>query len=397
MSGVLLLGGDSDFNLGDRAILRAVCSALSSADRRLRLTVTARPGGARPIPEAHGVVPRGISGFGTLLRTARNSELVAIAGGGLFQDDDSRIKMPYWASRIGLLHAARTPLVGHAIGAGPLRHAESRVAARIGCSMLRSISVRDRFALSELEGCTGRPISLTPDPAFMLEAAPAESAHRVLRAAGVPAGKPLIGVSLRRWFHRRGGFIPHRVRSAMGLDRGHGEATMQEFLRQVATGVKRMAAELDAAILLLPSYNVGHEADDRVAARFQAALGEAGSHLLVLDDPALYKAVTGRLSLLVSSRMHPLIFAAAMGVPIVGLGYNPKFAGLFGQLGIEPRLIELDAFAEAPQTGRLVGLMRAAIEARDDLRGTSLRLADQARTDVVRFLHPDSAAAGAMS
>lgn len=172
---------------------------------------------------------------------------------------------------------------------------------------------------------------------------------------------------------------------------------MQELIRQVASSVKRMAAELDAAVLLLPSYNVGHEADDRVAARFRGALGDAESHLLVLDDPALYKAVTGMLSLLVSSRMHPLIFAASMGVPIVGLGYNPKFAGLFGQLGIEPRLIELDDFAGASQADRLVGLMRVAIEARDDLRGASLKLADQARTDVVRFLHPDSAVAGALS
>ena len=47
MSGVLLLGGDSDFNLGDRAILRAVCETLSRTDRRLRLTVT---------PEGHGAI-----------------------------------------------------------------------------------------------------------------------------------------------------------------------------------------------------------------------------------------------------------------------------------------------------------------------------------------------------
>ncbi|MFO1378432.1 MAG: polysaccharide pyruvyl transferase family protein [Steroidobacteraceae bacterium] len=159
----------------------------------------------------------------------------------------------------------------------------------------------------------------------------------MLRAAGVPAGKPLIGVSPRRRLHRRGDSFLIELVGQGGLDRGHGEATMQDFIRQVATSVRRMAAELDAAVLLLPSYNVGHEADDRVAARFRGALGDAESHLLVLDDPALYKAVTGMLSLLVSSRMHPLIFAASMGVPIVGLGYNPKFAGLFGQSSVSSR------------------------------------------------------------
>ena len=123
-----------------------------------------------------------------------------------------------------------------------------------------------------------------------------------------------------------------------------------------------------------------------------AIVAEVGEN--AVNDGAV-KVATGVLP--AQATVMTVAGAASMGVPVVGLGYNPKFAGLFGQLGIEPRLIELDAFAEASQAERLVGLMRAAIEARDDLRAASLRLADQARTDVVRFLHPDSAAAGAMS
>jgi polysaccharide pyruvyl transferase WcaK-like protein len=396
MSGVLLLGGDTDFNLGDRAILRSVCAALSGADRRLRLTVMARRGGAPPCREAHSVIPRGPSGLVDLLRAARRSALVGIAGGGLFQDDDSRIKMPFWAARLGLLRGTRTPVVGHAIGAGPLRHAESRFAARLGCAMLSSISVRDRFAWAELSGCTDRSIRITPDPAFMLDPASAESARSLLRDVGLRPGRPLIGVVLRRWFHKRGGFVPHRIRTAMGIDRGEGQAALQDLIDQVAAAVRGLARELDAAVLLLPSYNVGHEADDQVARQLQSALAGTENHLLVLDDPARYKAVTGMLSLLVSARMHPLIFAAGMGVPIVGLGYNAKFAGLFSQLGVQPRLIDLDDFAIEPQTERLGNLMRAAIGAPGDLRAAADALASRARIDVVAALHPDAAAAEGM-
>lgn len=399
MSGVLLLGGDTDFNLGDRAILRAVCGALMGADPRLRLTVVAREDQEPPCRQAHAVVPRGPAGFRALLRAARQNALIGIAGGGLFQDDDSRIKMPYWAARLALLRSSGTPVVGHAIGAGPLRHPESRAAARLACATMRSISVRDRLAHMALSLCTDRFIGVTPDPAFMLEPAPIESAQLLLRDLGLLPGQPVIGVALRRWFHARGGFLPHRIRAAIGLDRGQGREAMRNLIAQVATAVRRMAVEMDAAVLLLPSYNVGHEGDDRVARELQQALDSAGTHtrLLRLDDPALYKAVTGTLSLMVSARMHPLIFAASMGVPIVGLAYNAKFEGLFSQLRTPPRLMHLDDFASEPQTERLVALMRAAHNAPGDLRRATAALATQARTDVVRTLHPDNArAAGSL-
>lgn len=393
MSGVLLMGGDTDFNLGDRAILRAVCAALAAADPRLPLSVVARHDRDPPFRGTSAIVPRGPGGLGPLLRAARRSALIGIAGGGLFQDDDSRIKMPYWAARLALLRSSGTPVVGHAIGAGPLSHRESRAAARLACAMMRSISVRDRLARAALAACTDRIIGVTPDPAFMLEPAPAESARMLLRDIGLPPGKPLIGVAPRRWFHARGGFLPHRIRAAIGLDHGQGRDAMQHLVAQLATAVRRVAVEMDAAVLLLPSYNVGHEGDDRVARELERALVGTGSQtrLLRLDDPALYKAVTGTLSLMVSARMHPLIFAASMGVPIVGLAYNDKFAGLFSQLGTPPRLMHLDDFATEPQTERLVGLMRAAREAPGELRNATEALAGQARTDVVRALHPDNA------
>jgi len=399
MSGVLLLGGDSDFNLGDRAILRAVCGALMGADPRLRLTVVARQDLDPPSRQAHTIVPRGPAGFGALLRAARRNALIGIAGGGLFQDDDSRIKMPYWAARLALLRSSGTPVVGHAIGAGPLRHPESRLAARLACATMRSISVRDRLARVTLSLCTDRSIGVTPDPAFMLEPAPIESAQQLLRDLGLPPGRPLIGVTLRRWFHARGGFLPHRIRAAVGLDRGQGREAMRDLVAEVASAVRRMAVEMDAAVLLMPSYNVGHEGDDRVARDLEQALGGTSTQtrLVRLNDPALYKAVTGTLSLMVSARMHPLVFAASMGVPIVGLAYNAKFEGLFSQLGTPPRLMHLDDFAIEPQAERLVALMRAALDAPGDLRRAATALASQARTDVVRALHPDNARAAGSS
>jgi polysaccharide pyruvyl transferase WcaK-like protein len=83
-----------------------------------------------------------------------------------------------------------------------------------------------------------------------------------------------------------------------------------------------------------------------------------------IDDPALYQAVTGELSVVLGGRMHPTILAASMGTPVVGLAYNPKFRGLFELLGLpeqvhdvrtfvgEGRLDAVDASLEAAFAGR---------------------------------------------
>jgi len=72
--------------------------------------------------------------------------------------------------------------------------------------------------------------------------------------------------------------------------------------------------------------------------------------------------------LIISSRMHPLILAAGMGVPLVGLSYNDKFQGLFDQLGIASRPLPLDEFPEQWGSRELIAAAEAALEGRGDLR-----------------------------
>jgi polysaccharide pyruvyl transferase WcaK-like protein len=136
---------------------------------------------------------------------------------------------------------------------------------------------------------------------------------------------------------------------------------------------------LDAAVLLMPTYNVAHEDDAQVCGQLMERLADVRVELALIDDPTLYKSVAGHLTLMLSARMHPLILAAGMGVPIVALAYNGKFAALFELLRLPPRLIALDDFAVAPQARRLELHALASLVDRVDLPQRCAELAAQVR------------------
>lgn len=383
---VLVIGGDADHNLGDQAILHSLCQALQCAEPGVRITITSSRWGAQRFPGVVRVIPRGAGGFTQALRAARAQDFVVIAGGGLFQDDDSRVKMPYWAARLKLLSLVNPNIRAYAVGAGPLKHAESRWSARAACKVLQQVSVRDAFAQDWLSKCTGQPVAIAPDAAFALEPAPAEVVDSYLESLGIEPGRPIIGVVMRRWYHKLGGFVPHRLRAQAGLDLGDGEAEVARLLDQVALAVKTLARRMNAAVLLLPTYNVGHEADSRYCHHLAAMLPLDTVRVAQLDDPRLYKAVCGRLSLMISARMHPLILAAGMGVPGVGLSYNGKFEGFFDMLGLPRRMLWLDEFRDGAQAERLIALAEDALADPTELRARCEQLRERVLADVAALL-----------
>lgn len=97
---VLILSGDFEENLGDAAILAGTCRSLEALRPGVEISVAARDARREPREPAVRSVPRGLAGLPALAGAARRADLILCGGGGLFQDDDSLVKMPYWALRV---------------------------------------------------------------------------------------------------------------------------------------------------------------------------------------------------------------------------------------------------------------------------------------------------------
>jgi polysaccharide pyruvyl transferase WcaK-like protein len=359
---VLILAGDTDANIGDRAIVYSTCAELRRLAPNVRITlVSGDPDSDRSYFQAE-TIPRGLRGLPRLAKAAASSDLVLCGGGGLFQDDASLVKMPYWAVRLAFVRCLARRIFGYSLGVGPLDWPLSRVAARVAFACMEEVSVRDDLARATTEQLTSRPVHRIPDPALCLPPAPVKEAARLLEEVGAPTnGTPIVGVALRRWFHQHPTLIPHKYAVKYGLRRVRGQEDCQAMVGLIAKLLDHVVEDHGAHILFLPTYNVSHEADDRICHEVAGRMKSERHALLRIADPRLYKAVVGRLTALLSSRMHPTIFAAAMGIPAVGLSYNQKFQGFFQLIGCPDRVTAIDDFVRRGMVDELRSMLGDAI------------------------------------
>jgi polysaccharide pyruvyl transferase CsaB len=353
----ILISGYYGFgNAGDEAVLAAMLASL----RRQSPGVQCRVLSAAPeitsqlhaIPASHRARPREV------LQALRRCDLFVSGGGSLLQDVTSLNSLFFYLAQIVLARALRRRVLIYAQGIGPLRHPAAR---RLTTSVLRRtnwITVRDAESAAELARlglAPGKPpVEITADPVFGLHPAPAEWAREELRPLLPSPRPPLLGISVRAW---------------PGLD---------ERLPALADAIRHSAE----AHGLTPVYFPLQRQQDEPACR-RLAEHTGGCVLPGEYRPAEWMALAGEMDLFLGMRLHALIFAAARGVPVVGLSYDPKVTALLARIGGSPGL-SLEAFDAAALRRALRDTWNEREQWRVQLAGTARELAVAAEVNAQR-------------
>lgn len=260
-----------------------------------------------------------LSGLVRAWRTARDVDVVVIAGTGILDDQHTTSQLAADVLRWSLAtRLAGARLVFLSVGAGPLGRRSSRVMSRCALRLAHDVSFRDRASLEYLRGL-GRDVSddrVVPDLvlATMPPAPVAAGTARERRAA--------IGVL---W-------------SGNWADRPAAGRRYEDHLVEL---VRRLAADGWCVHLL-----TGDEAD--VAARAAlldrpelAGLPVAAVELHSFTDVL---AEMSRCSVAVVSRYHHLVAALVAGIPVVSLAYGPKNDALLDAFGLAGCGHDIDDF-----------------------------------------------------
>ena len=286
-SGVVICGAYGMGNAGDDAVLEAVIAAMRQFAGDMPITVMARhPKAVSAQYGVHAVHPLRVLRW---RRAMRHAALFISGGGSLLQDVTSRRSLWYYLTAIREAKRAGCAVQLYGCGIGPLSESgRVRTAAVLNeCADTATLRDQDSLDLLRAIGVTRPQMLLSADPALSL---PSSSGVR----------ERSIGFALRDW-ENVGELIPAFAEAAQ-----HAYKTYK----------------------LTPVFLCFTEAD-RVTAQSVMAL------LKDIPCSATRKVRrTGRMTLVVSMRLHGLVFALRDGAPALGISYDPKVASFCRESGL---------------------------------------------------------------
>ena len=303
-----------------------------------------------------------------MLRAFDQADLVVAAGGGYLYTNSRHKGNIVLLTVISNYHCAvllgkPVYLFSQSIGPFAARFQEWLVAHSL--RRVRMVFAREDDTRVRLEGWARRrrmaAVHPSADAAFLLTAAETPTA-----LPPSPAGGIRVGLTVRSWFRDR-------------AEQNRYEQTFGRF-------ADWLAGEMNAAVFFVPQVTwTGGGDDDRVAARNARTHAGPSQQIHLIEeelDPARIRGLCGKMDLFVGTRMHSNIYALAMKVPVLAVGYQPKTAGIMARLGLERFVLPIEGLRLVELQERFRRLMNerdnivAALEReipgmRDDARQAS--------------------------
>lgn len=306
MSRIVVSGYYGFKNAGDEAMLAAMIEVLTDIDPQVNITViSAAPEDTR---KRHGVESISWLNYAQIARAIKRSDLLISGGGSLLQNVTSGRSLYYYLSILWLAKLLGTPVMLYAQGIGPIYGAAARRIMNWICNQAALITVRDQGSLEELERLEiNRPqIVLTADPVLAIHPVDKQIGRKILHRHQVGGAHQLIGISVREWRN-----WPH-------------------YKQVLAATADWLIEEYDARIVFLPM-----QYPEDVAAAVKIAQLMVHKPVVLQEEYTTGEllSLVGNLDLLIGIRLHALIFAGVMGVPMIGLSYDPKIERFLNSVG----------------------------------------------------------------
>lgn len=305
--GALICGAYGKGNSGDNAILNAIVEQLHHIDPDLPICALSRDTAeTRRCARIDAVYTFNVWKIGRLMRRTR---LYISGGGTLMQDATSTRSLLYYLFSIRQAKRNGCRVMLYGCGIGPISRPRNRKrAAKTLNRCADIISARDRYSIETLHelGVTKPEIHLNADPALLIDPPETDALRNYLRRSGIKEGRQYVMVALRPWQ----GFDEKVGAFAAACEYAHREYGLIPLLYAMEPARDEAALQAVSEKLHCP--------------HLLLSAGTDGAEVLTL---------VRRMSLVVSMRLHTLIFASGQGVPMVGVVYDPKVSGFLDYLG----------------------------------------------------------------
>ena len=304
---VVICGAYGRGNAGDDAILLAILTELRAIDPDLSFQVFSR----NPLEtrKTYRVNAFYIFHFWKALLYFKRAKFFINGGGSLMQDVTSYRSLWFYLWTLAAAKKLGCPVIMYGCGIGPIRNSGNRArAAKVMNRYVDAITLRDPDSRKELEvlGVTEPKIALSADTTISLSAAPDDVVDGILESRGIPAKGNYIGFILRPW------------------------PSFEEKSKDIAAAADYVYQTYGLTPVFFPiEPRLDVAAAQRVTSRMTVPYYE-------LTEPytaAQTIGILARMKVVVSMRLHGLIFSAGQGVPLVGIVYDQKVSSFLSYIG----------------------------------------------------------------
>ena len=296
----LLIAGYHGFgNCGDEAILLAMTTNIKQMAPDVEITALSYKPEFTKSEYCVNAVQR--FNVAQVLKTIKKSDIVLSGGGTLLQDGTSTRSLIYYLAIIKVAKLFGKRVMLYANGIGPVNGSFNRRLVKSVVNTVDMITLREKLSEADLRsiGVSKPNIIVTADPAFTLKSISDEKADELIAKEGVPVDKQLVGVSVRSWSRAMGG---------------------EEYLDKLAQACDNIIEKGKNVVFVPMEYPKDLDVSKRVMSKMK-------NKAYILENrynPPQILGIVGRLDLMLSMRLHTLIFAAIKNVPMLGIIYDPK-------------------------------------------------------------------------
>lgn len=304
--GAVICGAYGRGNAGDDSILITMIRQLRREDPDVPICVLSRK--PKATAAMTGVSSIQVFNFRAAGKVMKKSALYISGGGSLIQNATSNRSLMFYLASIAQAARSGCKVMMYGCGIGPVvGERYQRMVKKVLERDVDLITLRDPESRETLErfGITGPEVYVTADP-VMLMAADQKSADRYLAKCGLDPNKKYAMFVLRPW----------------------GDA--HQKLDEICAAAEYVRGKYSLEPVF---YSFEPNRDREINGLVASRLKPAGVVLPPISDGAVLSGVLARMELVVSMRLHALIFACSQQTKIVGISYDPKVSGFMNYLG----------------------------------------------------------------
>lgn len=258
-----------------------------------------------------------------IMKEIKKNQIIIANGGSLLQDTTSSRSLYYYLSIIWYAKRHNKKVVMLANGLGPINKDFNKKLVRKIVDKVDLITFRDSESheLAKRLGINNPKMEVAADMVFNYkDMQKTEVCDEIFSKEGIPTDKKIIGVMVRPW------------------------GSNGKYITDIAKLCDKLIDEKNVNILFIPMQKTKRINDMLTS---QEVINSMSNKAYILENTYNYEEISciiRKMELIISMRLHSIIYALISGVPVYGIAYQPKVKSYLNEvnLPVENDLDNLD-------------------------------------------------------